>query len=168
LLARYPIHDCRPMPRQQSVTIGGITFKAFPVEHSVRAPAVGYRITVGENSFFYVPDVASIPNGLAALRGIDLYIGDGATIRRSMVRQRNGVSIGHAPIAAQLKWCEQQGVRRAIFTHCGSQIVRGHARHVDTIVRQIGCEHGIDARIAYDGLMLSITRGEFLPENPWW
>ena len=40
---------------------------------------------------------------------------------------------------------------RTIFTHCGSQIVRGDARRLDVLIRRLGRDHGIDARLAYDG-----------------
>ena len=43
LLRRYPIRDRKAMPLRKSMTIGGMRFKAFPVQHSIRAPAVGYR-----------------------------------------------------------------------------------------------------------------------------
>ena len=66
--------------------------------------------------FFYVPDVVMVPNAARTLRGIDLYIGDGATITRSMVRSRDGLLIGHAPVVAQLAWCAKAGVRCA-FAH---------------------------------------------------
>lgn len=71
---------------------------AFPVQHSVRAPAVGFRVSAGNSAFFYLPDVAELPNASDVLRRVDVYIGDGATIRRSMVREKNGMLIGHAPI----------------------------------------------------------------------
>jgi hypothetical protein len=45
-------------------------------------------------------------------------------------------------------------VERAIFTHCGSQIVEGDERIVETIVRNLGHERGVEAKIAYDGLEL--------------
>jgi hypothetical protein len=50
------------------------------------------------------------------------------------------------------------GVRRAIFTHCGSQIVRSDPRQAERVVRQLGRERGVDARIAADGLTLPIDR----------
>jgi phosphoribosyl 1,2-cyclic phosphodiesterase len=156
LLHRYPIGDRRRLSPRQPVTIGGMRFEAFPVRHSIRAPAVGYRVSAGNSSFFYLPDVAHFPGAAHALRGIDLYIGDGATVNRSMVRRRNGTLIGHAPIAFQLDWCAKAGVRRAIFTHCGSPIVRSDPRQVERVVRQLGLERGIDAGIAYDGLTLAI------------
>ena len=73
--------------------------EAFPVEHSLLAPAVGYRVSSGPLAFFYVPDLASIRERHEALSGVALYIGDGATVSRSMVRRRDHNEIGHAPIA---------------------------------------------------------------------
>jgi phosphoribosyl 1,2-cyclic phosphodiesterase len=155
LLRRFPIRNRRRISQRKSVTIDGIRFKAFPVLHSIRAPAVGYRVSVRGSCFFYLPDVAGFPDASDALRRINVYIGDGATVRRSMVRHKNGTLIGHAPITAQLQWCEKAGVRRAIFTHCGSPIVRGNASVLNILVRRLGREHGIDVRIACDGDRLS-------------
>jgi len=159
LLDRFPIRDRREMPVQKSVMIGGLSFRTYSVQHSLRAPAVGYRVSLGSSSVFYVPDVAWLPNAAKALRGTDVYIGDGATINRSMVRRRGGTLIGHASIVAQLGWCRKAGVKRAIFTHCGSQIVGGDARRLDALVRRLGREHSIDARVARDGDRLSVSSG---------
>ena len=128
LLMRFPIRDRRIIPLAQIVKIDGVNFKAYRVEHSIRAPAVGYRVSAKAGSFFYLPDVARLPNPSTALRGVGVYIGDGATFRRSMVRTKDGVSIGHAPIATQLGWCAKAHVRLAIFTHCGSAVVHGDER----------------------------------------
>jgi hypothetical protein len=116
------------MPTKKSVMIGGVKFKAYPVQHSIRAPAVGYSVSAKGTCFFYVPDVAGLPDAPNTLRGINAYIGDGATMTRSMVRKKNGALIGHAPMTVQLSWCKEAGIRRAIFTHCGSAVVRGKAR----------------------------------------
>jgi phosphoribosyl 1,2-cyclic phosphodiesterase len=156
LIDRFPIEDRRLVEPRKPVVIGGVSFEAFCVQHSLRAPAVGYRIGRGRSTFFYVPDLAAIEEQHEALRGIALYVGDGATIVRSMVRVRDHALIGHAPIAAQLGWCEQEGVRRASFTHCGSGIVKGDARRVEARIEKLGEEHGIDASVAFDGLTLSL------------
>jgi hypothetical protein len=116
------------MPERKPIDVCGICFEAFPVEHSILAPAVGYRIAANRRSAFYVPDVVTICDPAAALRGIDLYTGDGATVTRPIIRRRGAVRIGHTPIRTQLDWCRAQLVRRAIFTHCGSQIVSGDER----------------------------------------
>jgi len=143
------------MPERKPIDVCGISFEAFPVEHSIRAPAVGYRIAANRRSAFYVPDVVAICDPAAALRGIDLYIGDGATVTRPIIRRRGAVRIGHTPIRTQLDWCRAQLVRRAIFTHCGSQIVGGDERVLGALVRRLGRERGVEARIAYDGMELS-------------
>ncbi len=158
LLDRFPVRDRREMRVAKDFKIDRAKFRACRVQHSIRAPAVGYRVTVGKRSLFYVPDVSWLP-AAKALRGADLYIGDGATIKRSMVRKRGRVSIGHASIIAQLGWCRRAGVKQAIFTHCGSQIVRGNPRRLDALVRQLGRDQGIGARLARDGDRLSFSPG---------
>ncbi|MGH7475484.1 MAG: MBL fold metallo-hydrolase [Longimicrobiales bacterium] len=94
---RYPVTR-RVLEHRKPVEIVGITFEAFPVEHSIRAPAVGYRITAGRVSIFYAPDLVFIHDRHEALHGCRLYIGDGATMTRPIVRQRGGRLIGHAPV----------------------------------------------------------------------
>ncbi|MGA8689686.1 MAG: MBL fold metallo-hydrolase, partial [Methyloceanibacter sp.] len=157
LLERYPVTDRRTIRPREPFRIGGISFEAFPVDHSLLAPAVGYRVRAGRAAFFYVPDLVSIRDRGEALRGVKLYIGDGATVTRSMVRRRGPALIGHAPIAAQLGWCKEGDVARAIFTHCGSEIVRSDARAINSRVRQLGLAQGMDARVAHDGLTLSVS-----------
>jgi phosphoribosyl 1,2-cyclic phosphodiesterase len=157
-ISRFPILDRRVIAPRVPFHIGGLTFEAFEVEHSLRAPAVGYRVSAGGSAFFYVPDLAAFFDRHAALGGVPLYIGDGATVTRSMVRRRDHALIGHAPIAAQLGWCEEEGVREAIFTHCGSGIVKGDARKIAARIAALGQVHGVNASIAYDGLTLTLSR----------
>ncbi len=156
LLTRFPLHELRRVPVQKSITIEGVSFQAFRVSHSICAPTVGYRVWTEEGCFFYVPDVAELQRTPFALRGSSLYIGDGASITRSMVRMKSGVLIGHAPIVTQLAWCKTGGVCRAIFTHCGSQIVRGDPRRLNAVIRRLGRENGVIARLACDGDRLCI------------
>jgi phosphoribosyl 1,2-cyclic phosphodiesterase len=159
LLRRFPIHDRRRILLRKSAVIDGVRFEAFGVKHSIQAPAVGYRVSARDCRFFYLPDVAGLPDVSGALAGINVYIGDGATVKRSMMRHKGGALIGHAPITVQLRWCEKAGVPRAIFTHCGSPIVRGDGRVLNASVRRLGREHGIDARVACDGDRLSFPGG---------
>jgi hypothetical protein len=58
--------------------------------------------------------VAGLPRVIKALREIDIYIGDGAKIKRAMVRRRGRTLIGRASIVAPLAWCKRAGgqVRR--------------------------------------------------------
>jgi phosphoribosyl 1,2-cyclic phosphodiesterase len=155
-IGRYPLAERGIVEPRRPLPVLGIGFQAFPVEHSLRAPAVGYRVTAGRAAIFYAPDLVSIVHENEALSGLDLYVGDGAAVRRAIVRRRNGRAIGHTSIRAQLEWCASGGVRRAVFTHCGSEIVKGDARTVAATVRALGAEHGIEARIAHDGLELDL------------
>jgi phosphoribosyl 1,2-cyclic phosphodiesterase len=152
----YPIARRRVVAAGRPFSISGLRFEAFPVAHSRRAPAVGYRITAGALAIFYVPDVVAIRQRKRALAGIGLYIGDGASLVRPILRQRDGQRVGHASILAQLRWCASEGVRKAIFTHCGSGIVGGDARRLGARLRRLARELCVTAAIAHDGLVIAL------------
>lgn len=153
-MASYPIpgEARRVVEPRTPFEVEGIGFEAFTVEHSTRAPAVGYRITAGRRAVFYVPDVAYIHERAEALAGVDLYVGDGATMNRSMIRRQGDRLIGHAPVRTQLTWCRKEGVPEAIVTHCGSQIVEGDERTLGAQLREWAEERGVEASIAHDGM----------------
>ena len=164
LIARYPVADQHRIRTGRLFRVGAIALEAFGVEHSVRAPAVGFRITVGGASLFYVPDVVFIRNRRSALRGIGLYIGDGARLDRPLVRRRDHRSIGHASIREQLDWCHTASIPRAVFTHCGSEIVSADHSVVSARVRLLGRERRVIARVAHDGMKLRLrVSGEMTP-----
>ena len=156
-ISRFPVAERRIVEPRVPFEVGGASLEAFPVDHSIRAPAVGYRVRGDGAAFFYVPDLAAIRHQSEALGGVAIYVGDGATVVRSMVRRRDHALIGHAPIAAQLGWCAENRVARAIFTHCGSGIVKSDPRRIEARIRQLGTEHGVEASVAYDGLMLALA-----------
>jgi phosphoribosyl 1,2-cyclic phosphodiesterase len=155
-IGRWPIRERHRVRSRIATVIHGITFEAYPVAHSLNAPAVGYRITAGAASVFYAPDVLRIPNAVQTLEGISLYIGDGASIDRPIVRvePRRG-QVGHTSIAHQLEWCARAGVARAIFTHCGRGIVAA-SRDVERRVSDLGRVRHVDARVASDGLQVFV------------
>lgn len=154
LIGRYSIAERRTVVLGEDFHLDALTCRAFAVEHSTRAPAVGYRCTLEEYAWFYVPDVVSICDAHAALAGVNLYIGDGARMTRPLMRRRGAARIGHTSMRTQLDWCRQEGVREAIFTHCGSEIVGGDGRSIAAELRRLGRERGIAARVAFDGLHL--------------
>ncbi|MGD8322089.1 MAG: MBL fold metallo-hydrolase [Gemmatimonadota bacterium] len=158
----YPIPDGRRhlvQPRTPFTPVEGITLEAFPVEHSIRSPAVGYRITAGRVTVFYVPDLVYIPERAEALGGCAAYIGDGATMKQSFVRKAGDHLVGHAPVFTQLGWCQEEGVPRAIITHCGSEIVEGDERTLLARLREWARERGdVEAEFAHDGMVV-VLRG---------
>jgi hypothetical protein len=155
-----------PMPKayriepRSAVTICGIDFEAFPVEHSLRAPAVGYRISAGRISVFLCARPCPDPRSARSARGAFTCIS--ATKPRYRARSYEGAGealIGHASIRMQLEWCCNEGVHRAIFSHCGSEIVAGGERAAIRKLRVLSvlssnCD--TDATIAYDGLSLTL------------
>lgn len=155
-LSDYPVDARRTMMPEAPVDIVGVTFQAFPVVHSVRAPAVGYRIAADGAVLFYVPDVVSIDNRHGALAGVELFIGDGATVTRTLVRRTRRGLVGHTPVRSQLGWCKDEGVPRALFTHCGSEIVAGDEPALAERVRALGRERGVAAGLAHDGLRVRL------------
>lgn len=156
-LRRYPIQRRITVAPRQPWAIAGSVFETFAVEHSLIAPAVGYRITRGATSVFYVPDLVSIHQRHKAMSGVALYIGDAASIGRPLLRRRAGAIIGHASVRDQLNWCHAEGVQRAIFTHCGSQVVKSHGDSVNARVAELGREHGVQVAIAHDGLEITVS-----------
>jgi phosphoribosyl 1,2-cyclic phosphodiesterase len=151
-LKDFPGLDRVTVQPRRPFRIHGITLEAFPVEHSTRAPAVGYRITAGRSTIFYVPDLVYIYETHEALSGIRMYVGDGASLYRPMVRNIGGALVGHTAIRTQLGWCQREGVQKALFSHCGSEIAGADSRTVNKRVSDLGLEKGIEAGIAFDGL----------------
>ncbi len=149
----WPINDRRTIEHRETVEIAGISVECFPVQHSTKCPAVGYRITAGVVTVFYAPDLVYIEDREAALKGCDAYIGDGATIDRSFVRKQKDTDqlIGHTPVRTQLTWCRKLGVPKMFVTHCGSQIVNDHEAAVEKIAGYAE-EREVDFEIATDGM----------------
>jgi len=151
-MADFGVQDRRVVVLREPIEIEGMAFEAFPVDHSTRAPAVGYRISAGRVSIFYVPDVVWIHDREAALVEAKLYIGDGATVTRPMVRKIGGALIGHTPLRTQLTWCQKMGVPWAIFTHLGSEVVEGDPQAVEAEIQSLAQERGVKVQVAYDGM----------------
>ena len=156
----FKIELRQTMPERKEIKIpegasNPISIEAFPVLHSTRAPAVGYRIQAGRVAIFYVPDVAWIKDREAAMQNIERYIGDGATLKRSMVRKPDETIIGHVPVQTQLTWCQKMGVKKAIFTHLGSQVVEEDEQKIQNQIVAMAKEKGLEeAEIADDNLSI--------------
>jgi phosphoribosyl 1,2-cyclic phosphodiesterase len=152
----FPIEERRVIDPRAPVKLFGLIFEAFPLIHSIRCPAVGYRVSAGKSNIFYAPDVVAIEERADALAGVKLYIGDGATTVLSMVRRTGDALVGHTPIRTQIGWCRKEGVSHAIFTHCGTEIVSGDDHAVKLQVLKLGEDKNIVAEIAHDGMELTV------------
>jgi phosphoribosyl 1,2-cyclic phosphodiesterase len=152
----WPLKICGQLPLDTPVVVAGFIVECRAVEHSLNAPAVGYSISAGNERLFYVPDVAALVDPVRTLRDVYLYIGDGATLTKSLLRRHGRALIGHAALATQLAWCREAGVARAVFTHCGSGLVRMRPSRAAALVSALGHAHGVNATLAYDGLVLGM------------
>lgn len=181
LIKDYPITERHVITPRQRLAIAGVDFEAFPVEHSIRCPAVCYRVSEGDASVLYAPDVVAIKDRAAAMRKVDVYVGDAATLTHSFVRRAapradspggqpsdggsssggsggggGGALVGHATVKTQIGWCRAEGVDRAVFTHCGTEVTTANEGEAEEAVRRLGLERGIDAILAFDGMELSV------------
>ncbi len=154
-MVRYPLAERQVLVPRVVQEIAGMQVEAFPLVHSVRAPAVGLRVTAGHATIFYVPDVIWIEAREDALRGAYVYSGEGASRERGLVRKTGEALVGHASVNTQLGWCAHEGVKRAIITHCGSGIVRDHDEAAK-VLRRLAENRGVDASLATDGFALTL------------
>jgi ribonuclease BN (tRNA processing enzyme) len=120
---------------------------AFPVVHSIRCPAVGYRIRAEQKTFVYTSDLVDIIDKESVLRGVDYYIGDGSAIKANLVRRQGDQLFGHTRITTQINWCKKYGINNIIFTHLGKETMANEDKFIQ--------EH-TEATLAYDGMELVI------------
>jgi len=120
---------------------------AYRVLHSVRCPAVGYKIRTPEKTIIYNPDLVDIVGKESILEGASYYIGDGSAIRANLVRRQGDQIFGHARITTQINWCRKHGIPNIIFTHLGRETMEQE--------EAFRAEHA-DITLAYDGMELVI------------
>lgn len=152
----YSINQKYIIQEGDIVKIGKILIQAFGVEHSIHAPAVGYKISAGKKIIFYVPDLISIKREEEALSDVDIYIGDGAIIkRRILMRKKDSFIVGHVPISDQMSWCKKYGIKKAIITHCGREIVMGNKEKIIKELQKIAQTNNVEIILAYDGMKIT-------------
>lgn len=142
------------LPENKQVIVPGREFEVGPfkclpywVIHSIRCPAVGYKIAVPEKTIVYNSDVVDIIEKENILKGVDYYIGDGSSLRANLVRRRVDRLFGHTRITTQISWCQKYGISHIIFTHLGKETIENEA--------DFKKEHD-EAILAYDGMELMI------------
>jgi len=120
------------------IKTGPFAWTAYRVLHSLRCPAVGFRIKIEGRTIVYNPDLVDIVEKDIILSGVDYYIGDGSSIRANLVRVRGGQIVGHTRISTQINWCRKYGVKNIIFTHLGKETLEKEVEfkqeHTDIIL----------------------------------
>ena len=149
VLADLPIKNKQIFRDKESFKLGPFNVAAYPVVHSTKAPAHGFRIEVSDHTIAYFPDQLEIKDETEALSGLDVYIGDGAHVTRDIKRFAGGKPIGHASMMKQTKMAQQHGAEQIIFTHLGEQPL-SEGKELDEIVENFG------AKVAYDDMALTL------------
>ncbi len=122
ILRNFPLEKRVTLAPGEPLKAGPFRLATFPAAHSVRCPCAAVRIEAGKKIVFYSGDVVSLDSPDLALAGASLYVGDGSTLRGSLVRRhRSGALIGHTTVRAQLGWLAKAGVPQAIFSHFGKE-----------------------------------------------
>jgi ribonuclease BN (tRNA processing enzyme) len=145
-----------------AVRIGPFRLTAFPVVHSVRCPCVAARIEAAGETIVYSGDIVAFEDAGAALDGTNVYVGDGSTLKGSLVRRHaSGALIGHTTARAQLGWLGRHGVPRAVFSHFGKGPIEMGEPALRKALEELAGEKapGCEVTAARDGLSLVVGRG---------
>lgn len=154
-----PIRTRVTLEPEKTVSAGPFRLTAFPVVHSVRCPCVAVRIESPGLVLVYSGDIIAFERPDAALPGTDLYIGDGSTLKGSLVRRHpTGALMGHTTVRAQLGWLAKYGIRRAIFSHFGRGPIEMGEPALEEALAELAEEKapGCFVSAASDGLSLDL------------
>jgi len=133
---------------EDTFKIGLLRIKSYPVWHSILVPAVGFSINY---KIWYSPDVLHISKKEQALKGLQLYIGDGSSPIRALVRKTNDKLIGHASMATQSLWASSAGIKKVIFTHFGKEVIEGDESQILNKLKW--ARKDLDITFAFDGMV---------------
>lgn len=103
------------------VDSGQFHWSAYRVMHSIRCPAVGFKVNAEGKILVYNPDLVDIVEKDKILSGVDYYIGDGSAVQANLVRRRDDIFFGHTQMITQINWCRKFGINHIIFTHLGKE-----------------------------------------------
>jgi len=148
---KYKPEDFKIIKTNKTFNIGDIHLEAFDVIHSIRCPAVCYRISSGNKGLVYAPDILdTVQEKASVFKDIDCLIADGSSLDKNLARRRDGKLFGHSMVKTIINWCKKYSIKRLIITHCGKQIVS-----MDKILLKESLEKYSDKKlkveVAYDG-----------------
>lgn len=84
---------------------GSIKAREISVNHSSKAPMSGLTIETDEGKIGYFPDVLDVPDK-SIFKELSIYIGDGSSLTRDIVRTTKGKRVGHASMITQMALCQ--------------------------------------------------------------
>lgn len=155
LLEKFPIEHRVVLEPRRPAAIGPFRLTAFPVVHSVRCPCTAARIESKKTTLVYSGDIIAFDEPEEVLTGADLYVGDGSTLKGSLVRRHpSGALMGHTTVQAQLGWLAKHRVPRAVFSHFGKGPIEMGERTLKKALTILVAEKAPGCRVlaARDGL----------------
>lgn len=146
-IKKFPVKNFRIIKINKKFQLNGFEIIAYKVIHSIRCPAVCYKIKVGKKIIVYAPDLIDIIKKGNVLKNVDFYIGDGSIFSRSLIRRKGKKLFGHSSIKTQINWCKKFGIKKIFFTHFGKEIIKNE-KEIKSKVKEIA----ENVEFAYDGL----------------
>jgi ribonuclease BN (tRNA processing enzyme) len=154
LTAKFPIGERVVLEPGRLVRIGPFRLTAFPVVHSVRCPCIAARLEISGRVLVYSGDIVAFERPEEALNGASVYVGDGSTLKGSLVRRHpSGALIGHTTVRAQLGWLSKHGIPRAVFSHFGKGPIEMGEKALREALEELASERapGCQVDAASDG-----------------
>ena len=147
----------------KEIKIKDLILKAYKVIHSLRCPAVCYKIK-NYKSIVYAPDIVDIEEEKEKVfKNVDILIADGSSLNINMVRRKDNKLFGHTRIRTIIGWCIKYGVTNLIITHCGRQLVTMDEEELKNNLNKYAGGK-VNVEVAYDGYLKEINEPSLLPE----
>ena len=138
-----PQNSCVIAPMEK-FKVGAFECMAYRVIHSIRCPAVGWKLNFEGKTLVYNSDLVDIVEKETVLTGVGYYVGDGSAVKANLVRRRGDVLFGHTRIITQIHWCQKFGIKHILFTHLGKETLKEEenfkAEHLGVIFSYDGLE----------------------------
>ena len=145
---KYKPDNYKVISLYESYNLNSLEIIPYPVLHSIRCPAVGFRIKISpRQTLVYNPDLVDILEKDRVLAGIDWYIGDGSSLKSNLVRRKGEQFFGHTRITTQINWCKKYQIKNIVFTHLGKEVIEKE--------EEFAQDHP-DVILAYDNMELII------------
>jgi hypothetical protein len=142
--------------------VGPFRAKLYPTLHSKGkiTPSYALKIETKDEIILYLSDFIGFRGAgrqAEALEDVDVIILDGSSVRREIVRrdQETGEIYGHASLERQIRMASRAGIRHALVTHLGANLVMNPERTEYALAR-IGSDHGVDVEILRDGMSIQL------------
>ncbi len=147
---KYEPRNHHVIEPKQDIHLEEFRFKPYRVIHSIRCPAIGFKIrTPEEKVIVYNPDLVDIEDKDEILTNVDCYIGDGSCIKANLVRRKGDKLFGHTRITTQINWCRERDIADIIFTHVGKETLGKEedfqAEHPEVTIAGDGMEWSLDS-----------------------